>query len=308
MRFADRLASPRVRGALVVSVVVAGIYSLLASNNPTPQSWFTGLSHETVWGAWAVTITGTTPPQNNCQSNTPPEVDPPTFWATQPTAATNISDLVGTTLWSSTDASCPRAMQFSSRSLMIADLSSFYAKFPTGTQGIGNRVSSATLDFRIANTLPPTNPAMFPCSSYIAGVGKIFVLKANPVIMQGANQIPVDTTIHAGLVQAQPAGQLTGPDVIAAFPAAGDEAGDLTLIGGAGSYSNAAVVVSDTGPNLHEVKVDVMKWVRGAANLNMPTIGFTVASINETPINPATPVQFACQAFLEPVTLTVQFN
>jgi hypothetical protein len=308
MRYADILASRPVRGGLVAGVVVAGIYSLLASNNtPTPQSWFTGLAHETVWGSWPVTITSATPPQTVCESNTPPRVDPPTFWAAQPTAATNISDLVGTTLWSSTDT-CPRAMQFSSRSIMIADLSTFYAKFPAGTQGIGNRISKATLDFTVASTLPTTNPAGFPCSTYIGGVGKIFILEPNPVITQGANQVAVDTTIHAGLVLATSAGQATGPDTIAAFPAVGDLAGDLTLIGAAGSYSNGAVVVVDTGPNLHDVKVDVMKWVRGATNLSMPTIGFTVASINETTINPASPVQFACQVFVEPTSLTVQFN
>jgi len=303
------------RPLLVGSVVAAGLYSLLASNgtNPTttPQTWFTGFSHSTVWGAFAVPNTSAPPPQTGCTSNTPPRVEPADFWAAQATNITDHSDVVGTTLWSSTDLSCPRALETNYRSVLVADLSNFYTKFPTGTTGVGNRISNATLQFNVIGSgfgIPVLNPLGFPCDPFIGGVGKVSVLQRNAVVTQNPTTVPVDTTLRAGLIQATPAGPLTGPGVMGAFPAPGDVAADLTLIGAAGTFANGSLVIVDTGPGIHNVKIDVTKWVRGAANLSMPFIGFTIASINETTITVTTPVQFDCRNWIEPIDLNVTFN
>src|ERR1700694_2560305 len=135
------------RVVLVTGVLAAGFYSLLASNTITPQQWWTGFSHSTVWGGFAVPNTSAPPPATNCFANTPPRVDPPAFWAAQPANITDHADAVGTTVWSSTDLSCPRAMEQVYRSVLVADLSSFYTKFPSGTAQVGNRISKATLQF-----------------------------------------------------------------------------------------------------------------------------------------------------------------
>jgi hypothetical protein len=290
---------------------------LLASNgtNPTttPQTWFTGFSHSTVWGAFAVPNTSAPPPMTGCTSNTPPRIEPADFWAAQKANITDHSDVVGTTLWSSTDLSCPRALETNYRSVLVADLSNFYTKFPTGTTGVGNRISNATLQFNVIGSsfgIPVLNPLGFPCDPFIGGVGKVSVLQRNAVVTTGANTapVPVDTSLKAGLIQASPNGPLTGPGVMGAFPAPGDLAADLTLIGAAGTFANGSLVIADTGPGIHNVKIDVTKWVRGAANLSMPFIGFTIASINETAIAVTTPVQFDCRNWIEPIDLNVTFN
>ena len=306
------------RPLLVAGVVAAGVYSLLASNgtNPTggtPQTWFTGFSHSTVWGAFAVTNTSAPPPMSGCTSNTPPRVEPADFWAAQAANITDHSDLVGTTLWSSTDLSCPRALETVYRSVLVADLSNFYTKFQSGTTGVGNRITNATLQFNVIGSghgVPVVNPGGFPCATFIGGVGKVSVLQRNAVVTTGVNSspVPVDTTLRAGLIQASPNGPLTGAGVLGAFPAPGDLAADLTLINAAGTFANGSLVIADTGPDIHNVKIDVTRWVRGAANLNMPFIGFTIAGINEVPISLTTPVQFDCRNWIEPIDLNVTFN
>src|SRR5262245_15457483 len=137
---------PSRRMVLVAGVFAAGLGTLLACTT-TPQQWWTGLAHGTVWGAFAVPNTSAPLPSTNCSSTTPPRVEPAAFWAAQPANITDHSDAVGTTLWSSTDLSCPRAMQTVYRSVLVADLSTFYSKFPGGTPQIGNRISKATLQF-----------------------------------------------------------------------------------------------------------------------------------------------------------------
>jgi hypothetical protein len=66
--------------------------------------------------------------------------------------------------------------------------------------------------------------------------------------------------------------------------------------------------VVDTGPNLHQVTVDVLKWVRGATNLNMQSIGFTVTGIAEVTVTLPSATQFDCRAWIEPTSLNVTFN
>jgi len=301
------------RLVLASGVLVAGLYSLLASNTTggsptTPQQWWTGFSHSTVWGAFAVPNTSAPPPAQNCSSNTPPRVDPPAFWAAQAPNITDHSDAVGTTLWSSTDLTCPRAMEQVYRSVLVADLSDFYTKFPSGTSQVGNRISKATLQFNTIVMTSNSNPLGFPCDPFIGAVGKVNVLQRNDVIQTGANSTPVDTTLRAGLVQASPsAGPFDGPTTLTAFPTRGDEAADLTLIGAAGNFANGSLVIADTGPGIHNVKIDVTKWVRGATNLNLPLLGFSIAGINEATITVTTPVQFACRNWIEPIELRVEF-
>lgn len=303
------------RPSLVAGVVAVGLYSLLASNgtNPpvTPQTWWTGFSHSTVWGAFAVPNTSAPAPSTACTSNTPPRVEPADWWAAQAANITDHADVVGTTLWSSTDLSCPRAMQTVYRSVLVADLSNFYTRFPSGTTQVGNRISNATLQFNAIGSgfgVPVVNPLGFPCDPFVGGVGKVSVLQRNAVVTQGTSTIAVDPSLRAGLIQASPTGPFTGPGVLGAFPAPGDLAADLTLIGGAGTFANGSLVIADTGPGIHNVKIDVTKWVRGAANLNMPFIGFTIASINEPTITVTTPVQFDCRNWIEPIDLNVTFN
>jgi len=305
------------RPLFVAGVVAAGVYSLLASNgtNPpaAPQTWFTGFSHSTVWGAFAVTNTSAPLPSTTCTSNTPPRVEPADFWAAQAANITDHSDVVGTTLWSSTDLSCPRALETNYRSVLVADLSNFYTRFPSGTTGVGNRISNATLQFNVIGSgfgVPVLNPLGFPCDPFIGGVGKVSVLQRNAVVTTGPNTapVPVDTTLRAGLIQASPNGPVTGVGVMGAFPAPGDLAADLTLIGAAGTFANGSLVIADTGPGIHNVKINVTNWVRGATNLSLPLIGFTIASINETPITVTTPVQFDCRNWIEPIDLNVTFN
>ena len=270
----------------------------------TPQTWFTGLSHSTVWGSFAVLNTGATQPTSTCQANTPPKVDPPLWWSTQPPAITNISDAIGTTIWSSTDLSCPRAMQTLYRSEMIADLTNLYSKLQ-GTTQPGGLISKAVLEFNVVN-MTPTNPLNFPCDPYIGAAGMVNVLRRNPVVTQGASQLPIGTSLHAGLIQATSSGLLDGPNTIAAFPAAGDMAANLGLVTGPGTFANGTLIITDTGPGIHNVKIDVSRWVIGAVNLNMQSIGFSVAGINEATINPTTAVQFDCRSWVEPIQLNVQ--
>jgi hypothetical protein len=302
------------RVVLVTGVLAAGFYSLLASTGgggggPTAQQWWTGLSHSTVWGGFAVPNTSAPPPATNCFANTPPRVDPPAFWAAQPANITDHADAVGTTVWSSTDLTCPRAMEQVYRSVLVADLSDFYTKFPSGTAQVGNRISKATLQFNAIVMTSNTNPLGFPCDPFIGAVGKVNILH-NAVIQTGANSnpVPVDTALQAGLIQASPpAGPFNGPTVLTAFPTPGDQAADLTLIGAAGTFANGSLVINDTGPGMHNVKIDVLKWVRGATNLNLPLIGFSIAGINEATITVTTPVQFACRNWIEPIELRVEF-
>lgn len=296
------------RLALVVSVLAAGLYSLLASNGGvTPQTWWTGLSHSTVWGAFAVPNTSAPPPATTCTSNTPPRIEPADWWASQPTGITSASDAVGTTLWSSTDLSCPRAMETLYRSVLVADLSSFYGRFPTGTAQVGNRISKATLDFNVV-AMTPTNPLNFPCDPFMGGAGMVNVLQRNPFVTQSTIQVPIDTGIRSGLIQASPAtGPFNGPGIIASFPAVGDMAANLGSVTAPGTFANGSLVVADTGPGIHNVKIDVLKWVRGAANLNMQAIAFSVAGINEATITVTTPVQFDCRSWVHPIQLNVEF-
>jgi hypothetical protein len=289
------------------------------TNPPTPGSWFTGLAHATVFGAWGINDPIGTNPMNGCHIDTPHEVLPAEFWAAAGTAKTNVADLVGPTIWAATDASCPRATQSAFRSVMVADLSSFYSKFPAGTAGVGNRVSSATLVFNVI-PITPINPSNFLCDPYMANVGFVSILQPTAVIQQGSNgtPIPVDTHLNstAGPLQATPAtGQLDGPSIMGAFPVGGDQAANLGTVSAAGSFANngannpsATLVVADTGPNVHQVTVDVLKWVRGATNLNMQTLGFTVTGIAETTVALQSATQFDCRAWIEPTSLTVAFN
>jgi hypothetical protein len=298
------------RIVLVGVVLATGLYSLLGSGstNTTPQTWWTGFSHSTVWAGFAVTNNSAPLPTTVCTSNTPPRIDPPAFWAAQAPNIIDHADAVGTTLWSSTDLTCPRAMQHVYRSALVADLSSFYGKFPSGATQVGNNISKATLQFNAIVMTSNTNPLNFPCDPFIGGVGKVNVLKRNAVVTQGPATIPVDTSLHAGLIQASPNGPVTGQNTLTAFPTLGDQVAELTLIGGAGTFGNGAVVIVDTGPGIHNVKIDVTNWVRGAANLNLPMIGFSIASMNEAEITVTTPVQFACRSWIEPIDLNVQFN
>ena len=300
------------RTSTVVGVLAAGFYSLVASGGggvgtPTQsQMWWTGFNHSTVWGGFAVTNTSAPAPATGCTSNTPPRPDPPIWWAAQNPNVTGGSDAVGTTLWSSTDLTCPRAMEFVWRSVLVADLSGFYAKFPGGTAQMGNRISKATLDF---NVIPMTavNPLGFPCDPFMGSAGLVNVLPRNAVITQGPTMtMAVDTQLR-GLNQASPAGAVTGPNTIAAFPAVGDVVANLGQISGQGTFANGSVVVMDTGPNVHNVKIDVKNWVRGAANLSLSTIAFSVAGINERAIPVTTPVQFDCRSWLQPIQLSVDF-
>lgn len=299
------------RALLVGGVLAAGLYSLIGSGGnspPTPQTWWTGFSHSTVWAAFAVTNNSAPLPTTNCTPMGPPRIDPPAFWAAQAANIIDHADAVGTTLWSSTDLTCPRAMQHVYRSAMVADLSAFYGKFPSGATQVGNNISKATLQFNTIVMTSNTNPLNFPCAPFLGGVGKVNVLKRNAIVTQGTTTIPVDTSLRAGLIQASPNGPVTGANTMTAFPTVGDEVADLTLITAAGTFGNGSVVIVDTGPGIHNVKIDVTNWVRGATNLNLPIIGFSIASINESEITVTTPVQFACRNWIEPIDLNVVFN
>jgi hypothetical protein len=296
-----------------MAVLAAGFYSLVASGGTgggggttQPQMWWTGFNHATVWAGFAVTNTSAPPPRTGCTSNTPPRPDPPIWWGTQNPNTTGGADAVGTTLWSSTDLTCPRAMEFVWRSVMVADLSDFYTKFPSGTADMGNRISKATLDFNVIPMMP-VNPLSFPCDPFMGSAGLVNVLPRNAVIVQGSTQtLPVDTQLR-GLIQASPAGAVTGPNTLTAFPTQGDMVANLGLIAAQGTFANGTVVVMDTGPGIHNVKVDVKNWVRGAANLSLGTIAFSVAGINEAPIAVNTPVQFDCRSWVQPIQLSVEF-
>ena len=193
------------------------------------------------------------------------------------------------------------------RSVLVADLSSFYTRFPTGTTQVGNRLTKATLDFNVV-AMTPANPLNFPCDPFIGGAGLVNILQRNPFVTQGATQIPIDTGIHAGLIQASPTGPFNGPGIISAFPVVGDMAANLGAVTAVGTFANGSLVIMDTGPGIHNVKIDVLKWVRGAANLNMQTIGFSVAGINEATITVTTPVQFDCRSWVQPIQLNVEFQ
>ena len=306
------------RISFVLGVVAVGIYSLLASGgggtNP-PRTWFTGLHHSTVWGAFAVPNTTAPAPVNNCQSNTPPRIEPQDWWNAQLPTITDHTDAVGTTIWSSTDLTCPRALQTLYRSVLVADLSNFYTQLPAGTTQVGNRISKATLEFNVI-PMTPTNPLNFPCDPAMGSAGMVNVLQRNAVVTQGSTNVPVGTGLQAGLIQASPSpGPFDGPHVIASFPVVGDMAANLGLVTGPGTFANGSLVIVQTGApfvptgaNIYDVKIDVLKWVRGAANLNMPSIGFSVAGINEATITVSSVVQFACRTWVEPIQLNVEFQ
>jgi hypothetical protein len=193
------------------------------------------------------------------------------------------------------------------RSVMVADLSNFYTKFPSGTTQVGNHISRATLTFNVV-PMTPANPLNFPCDPYIGSAGIVNVLQRDPFVTQSTTQVPIDTSLHSGLIQASPTAGFNGPSIIASFPAVGDPAANLGAVTAAGTFANGSLVIVDTGPRIHNVKVDVTKWVRGATNLNMQQIGFSVAGINEATITVTTPVQFDCRSWVHPLQLDADFQ
>jgi hypothetical protein len=296
------------RLCLAASAALALVLLAACNNNSgggggslTLSDFTTGTTHSSIWGQFAVPFTGGSP---TCNINTPTAFDPTGWWGLNP-AITPSSDTVGVTVFG--DAACSRAQQTLYRSAMTVDLSPFYSRLavPAGsTTPQGGRINKATLQFNVVAVAAPSNPAGFACSPYIGGVGKVSVLVRNAFVDQAGTQIP----IGARLIQASPAnGPYDAPHVIGAFPAAGDLIVDLSLVGGPGSYGNGAATISDTGPGIHAVTADVTRWVVGAVNLNMSTIGFTVAGIGESAISAPGALSFACRSWVQPTGFTIKF-
>jgi hypothetical protein len=304
------------RRTFLALLSIPGLSTLLGcpAGSVSSQQWFTGFSHSTVWGAFATTTNYGSPPNTVCFTDTPHRVEPGEFWNAQSTAITNHSDEVGTTFWSSTDLSCPRAMQYVYRSILVADLSGFYPKFPNGTAQVGNRISKATLQFNVIPMTTNTITTDFPCDPFIGGAGKVNVVQRNAVVYAAGTVTAVNTSWHVGLIQAAPTGgpnsqPPTGPNTLAAMPQLGDEVADLTRVQAAGTFNNGSLVVTSTGPGIHAVSIDVTKWVRGATNLNLPFIGFSIGSLFEAPfLTISQPIQRDCRDWIEPTQLLIDFS
>lgn len=272
------------------------------SGGITLSDWWTGMTHSTVWGSFAVPFPGATP---SCDINVAPPFSPTGWWAVNPTI-TPSSDTVGFTVWP--DTTCSRAQQTLYRAAMMVDISGFYPvlKIPAGsTTPQGGRINKATLQFNVVVASGTnTNPFGFACSPYMGAVGKVSVLMRNAVVQQDQTQIAVGST---RLIQASPAaGPFDLTHVLSAFPAAGDLIADLTLVGGPGIVG--AATITDPGPGMHAVTLDVTRWMVGAVNLNMQQIGFTVASIGEgAAITLPSPSPFACRGWVQPTIFDVKF-
>jgi hypothetical protein len=267
----------------------------------TLSNFTTGMTHSTVWGSFAVPFPGGSP---HCDINVAPPFTPAGWWAVNPTI-TPSSDTVGVTVWP--DTLCARAQQTLYRAAMMVDLSPFYPmlKIPAGsTTPQGGRINTATLQFNVVVASGNTNPFGFACSSFVGAAGKVHVLTRDAVIQQDQSQLVVGSS---RLIQASPAaGPFDLTHVLGAFPRAGDLIADLTLLGGPGNIAGGTI--SDTGPGIHAVTLDVTRWVVGAVNLNMQQIGFTVASIGEgATIAVPAPSGFACRSWVQPTGFTIKF-
>jgi hypothetical protein len=309
---------PRRRTFLALLSVV-GLCTLLGcppggGTGGNPQQWFTGFSHSTVWGAFATTTNYGSVPSTSCFTDTPHRVEPAEFWNGQPVAITNHSDAVGTVFWSSTIQTCPRAMQYVYRSILIADLSTFYPKFPAGTAQVGNRISKATLQFNVIPMTTNTITTDFPCDPFIGAAAKVNVVQRNAVVYTAGQLTAVNTSWHAGLIQASPTGgpnsqPPTGPNTLAAMPLLGDEVADLSQVHAAGTFNNGALAVTTNGPNIQAVTIDVTKWVRGATNLTLPFIAFSIGGMFENSfLTISQPIQRECRDWIEPTQLHIDFS
>jgi hypothetical protein len=293
----------------IVALAALLVLALAACNGGqgggiTLSQWWNGVSHGTVWGDWALQNSSEGPPTSACNGALqPPRVEPAAWWASVNPNITGGSDSVAYTVWSNTRPGCSRALQTVYRSEMVVDLSSFYAHAAESTTPLGARINQAFLTFNVIPVAPPSNPLGWACDPYLGAVGVVSVLKRNAVITQGPSQLP----LGSGLIQASPSGPFDAATVMTAFPAAGDTAADLSVITGPGSYDSGKLVITDTGPGIHAVKIDVSKWVIGAVNLNMQSIGFTVAGLREGEILLSQDVQFECRTWVQPTQLNVLF-
>lgn len=264
-------------------------------NNPPlkPLEWWTGLRHGTYWGIWGAQISSEGPPTNACDGpQTPTPQDTPTWWSSVNPNITGGSDAVGYTFWSDTRPGCSRALQRIFRSVMVADLSSLYAKDLPDSK-VRDRIASATLEFYVIPQ-PATNPENWPCFPYMGAAGGVSMLRPGATVAAGLNRV--------GGTGAGPGGH---DETIQGFPASGTPLVDLSPMVGPGTRGRATA--TDPGPGVHLVTVDVKDLVMGALFNNRQEIGFTVASIGERDITPPTDVQFDCRGWLQPLQLSVKY-
>lgn len=256
-----------------------------------PVEWWTGAVHGTLYGGFGLENSTEGSPTSACDPPpTPPQEDPVAWWASLGTNITGGTDAVGTTVWSNTLPNCSRALQRVFHSVFQYDLSSLYAK-ANSPSALAGLIASADIMVNVAVTEPTINPASWPCSTYLGGLGQLSTLRPGFTVTAGLTNVG---NLAGAISPANPGFPQTGTLL----------APDLFNITGPGTRGR--VVAADTGPGIHVLTVDVKDVLLGAINTNQQSLAFTITSIADNAISLNSDVQFRCRTFVQPQRLSVK--